>query len=174
MSRSEPDFDTFCRALGPRLVGSLVLYCGDRAVAEELAQEALARAFEHWERVGPMASPEAWTYRVAFNLARSTFRRRAVERRAERALRTEPRHSPVDSDADAAVAVRAAVAALAPRQRATIVARFYAGLNVAETAQALHCAEGTVKALTHQAIANLRAAGLVDVDEEVAVDGPLT
>jgi RNA polymerase sigma factor (sigma-70 family) len=174
MSRSEPVFDTFCRALGPRLVGSLVLYCGDRTGAEELAQEALARAFERWDRVGVMASPEAWTYRVAFNLARSTFRRQAVEWRAERALRSDPGHAPVDPDADTAVAVRAAVAALAPRQRAAIVARYYAGLNVAETAQALHCAEGTVKALTHQAIANLRAAGLVDADEEVSVDGPLT
>jgi RNA polymerase sigma-70 factor (ECF subfamily) len=173
MARPEPDFDTFCRALGPRLVGSLVLFCGDRAVAEELAQEALVRAFERWARVGAMTSPEAWTYRVAFNLARSTFRRRAVERRAERQLRADPGHSPDFSDADTAVAVRAAVAALAPRQRAAIVARFYAGLTVGETAQALHCAEGTVKALTHQAIRNLRAAGLIDIEEEVPVDGPV-
>jgi RNA polymerase sigma-70 factor (ECF subfamily) len=172
MSRREPDFDAFCRGLGPRLVGSLVLYCGDRAVAEELAQDALASAFERWDRVAVMASPEAWTYRVAFNLARSGFRRRAAERRAQHALRSDPVHSP--ADAETVFAVRAAVAALAPRQRAAIVARFYAGLTVAETAQALHCAEGTVKALTHQAIGNLRAAGLVDIDdEEVRVDGPV-
>src|SRR5689334_16184895 len=162
------DCDAFCRGLGPRLVGSLVLYCGDRAVAEELAQEALARAFERWERVGTMASPEAWTYRVAFNLARSGFRRRSVERRAHRRLR-ESLPGVVEPPDATAVAVRDAVAALAPRQRAVIVARFYAGLSVSEAAAALGCAEGTIKAHTAQAIANLRASGLADL-EEVAVD----
>src|SRR5581483_8077717 len=106
------DCETFCRALGPRLVGSLLLFTGDRALAEELAQEALARAFQHWDRVGTMAAPEAWAYRVAFNLARSSFRRRAVERRAQRGALGA---GPVGFDAAdpaVAVAVRAAVAAL--------------------------------------------------------------
>ena len=73
---------TFCEALSRRLVGSLVLFCGDRMVAEELAQEALARALERWAQVSVMMSPEAWVYRTAFNLARSAHRRRAAERRA--------------------------------------------------------------------------------------------
>jgi RNA polymerase sigma-70 factor (ECF subfamily) len=162
------DCDAFCRALGPRLVGSLVLYCGDRAVAEELAQEALARAFERWERVATMASPEAWTYRVAFNLARSGLRRQGAERRAHRRLRGDASVAVEPPDATA-VAVREAVAALPPRQRAVIIARFYGGLSVSEAASALGCAEGTIKAHTAQAIANLRASGLADL-EEVPVD----
>jgi RNA polymerase sigma factor (sigma-70 family) len=72
-------------------------------------------------------------------------------------------------DVATAIAVRAAVRALPPRQRAVVIARFYGGLSVQETAAALGCAEGTVKATTHQAIRNLRQAGLVDV-EEVPVD----
>jgi RNA polymerase sigma factor (sigma-70 family) len=166
-----PSCEAFCRALAPRLVGSLVLYCGDRGVAEEFAQEALARAVERWAQVGAMAAPEAWVYRVAFNLARSGFRRRAAERRATGRL---PVVVPAASDPTDAVAVRDAVRALPPRQRAVIVARFYAGLSVAETADALGCAEGTVKAATHQALRNLRAAGLVDdEDEEVELDEPV-
>jgi len=35
--------DDFCRRVSPRLVGALTLQCGDRATAEELAQEAMAR-----------------------------------------------------------------------------------------------------------------------------------
>ncbi len=167
------DCDAFCRDLGPRLVGSLQLYCGDRATAEELAQEALARAFERWDRVGTMASPEAWTYRVAFNLAKSGIRRRAAERRAHRRWRAD-RVIVAGEPSAAAVAVRDAVAALSPKQRAVIIARFYGGLSVKETAVALGCAEGTVKAHTHQAVANLRAAGLSDVEqEEVTVDDPV-
>ena len=53
-------------------------------------------------------------------------------------------------------------------QRAVVVARFYLGYDVAGTAALLGCAPGTVKAATHQALANLRASGLTaDLPEEV-------
>jgi RNA polymerase sigma-70 factor (ECF subfamily) len=155
----------FCRAIRDRLVGSLTLYCGDRAVAEELAQEALVRLWERWDRVSAMASPEAWTYRTAFNLASSWGRRRSAERRANRrSLRITT--TQVDDPAMVET-VRSAVAALPQRQRAIVVCRFYLTMTVAETAEALGCAEGTVKSATHQALANLRAAGLVDDLQEV-------
>jgi RNA polymerase sigma-70 factor (ECF subfamily) len=159
---SEEGYERFCARVGPRLVGSLTLYCGDRLLAEEIAQEALARAFERWGRVGGMASPEAWTYRTAFNFARSSFRRSAAERRA----RSRMVVMPALPDATDAIAVRDAVRTLPTRQRAVIVARFYLGLDVAETASVLGCREGTVKAHTFKALANLRAAGLLDVIEE--------
>ncbi len=54
------------------------------------------------------------------------------------------------------------VASLPPRERDAIVARFYLGMSVRETAEALECPEGTVKTLTHRAIAQLRDAGFVD------------
>ncbi len=54
------------------------------------------------------------------------------------------------------LAVRTAVRALPPRQRAALVLRFYGGLTEAETAAAVGCAAGTVKSLTHRAIATLR------------------
>jgi RNA polymerase sigma factor (sigma-70 family) len=107
-------------------------------------------------------------YRTAFNLARSWAARRRAEQRAHRRW-TGTSRPPALPDAPTAIAVRQSVAGLPPRQRAAIVARFYAGLTVDETAAALDCAPGTVKALVHQAIANLRQQGLVDEEEE-AVD----
>ena len=56
---------------------------------------------------------------------------------------------------------------LPERQRAVIVARFYLDLDVAQTARMLRCREGTVKAHTFKAVANLRAAGLVEKEETV-------
>ncbi len=158
------DAESFCVGIQGRLVGSLSLFCGSRVLAEEIAQEALVRALDRWGRVGQMESPEAWTYKTAFNLARSLATRRAAERRAmRRAALARPPELP---DTATAVAVRSAIGALPPRQRAAIVARFYAGLSVSEAAQALGCAEGTVKALVHQGLGGLRGAGLIDADEE--------
>jgi len=76
------DFDELCRSLSPRLVGSLVLQTGDRARAEDVAQEALARAWMRWEEVARMDNPNGWVFTVAFNLAKSGRRRDASESRA--------------------------------------------------------------------------------------------
>jgi DNA-directed RNA polymerase specialized sigma24 family protein len=80
------DASAFCAAIYGRLVGGLALYVADRAVAEELAQEALLRTFARWDHVRALDTPEAWTWRIAMNLATSTFRRRSAERRARRRL----------------------------------------------------------------------------------------
>lgn len=153
--------EDFVRDIRHPLVGSLALYCGDAAVAEELAQEALAKAWQRWDRLD---DPKAWTYRTAFNLATSWGRRRSAERRANR--RSIAGAVPEADGADAH-AVREAVAALPDRQRAVIVCRFFLTLDVRETATVLGCAEGTVKAATHQALASLRRSGLVDEPETV-------
>lgn len=150
-----------CRDEHPRLVGLLALYVGSRPVAEDLAQEALIRLHQHWPRVRTMPSPRSWLFGVALNLARSWWRRRYAEHRANRRHQAGAAETTGDSpgtgtEPDTVLAVRAAVAQLPPRQRAALVLRFYAGLPVAETARQMGCAEGTVKSLTHKAIAALR------------------
>jgi RNA polymerase sigma factor (sigma-70 family) len=54
------------------------------------------------------------------------------------------------------VVLRAALARLTKRQRAAIVLRFFADFPVADIAQALGCAEGTVRATLHQALGIMR------------------
>ncbi len=162
------DVESFVEAIRPRLVGSLTLYCGDRQAAEDLAQEALVRAWMKWRKVVRMNSPEAWTYRTAFNLATSWGRRgqaerRAVGRLADRAASTV---SAAAADPTDVIAVADAVVSLASRQRTAIICRYYLGLGVDEAADAMGCRPGTVKALTSQGISRLRQLGLVD--EEVA------
>jgi RNA polymerase sigma factor (sigma-70 family) len=159
--------EAHCDRIRDRLVGALTLATGDRGVAEELAQEALVRTWQRWAQVARMDSPEAWTFRVGLNLAGSWRRRRAAERRAARRTGPAP-WSHDDPDAAEAATVRAAVAGLPDRQRAVIVARFYLGHDVAGTAALLGCAEGTVKAATSHALANLRRAGLVEAADEEA------
>jgi DNA-directed RNA polymerase specialized sigma24 family protein len=59
-----------CRGLQPAVYGALLLYCGERELAEDLTQETLARVWEHWSSVSTMEYPDRWALRVAFNLAK--------------------------------------------------------------------------------------------------------
>jgi RNA polymerase sigma factor (sigma-70 family) len=159
----------FCQAEHGRLVGTLSLYCHDRHVAEELAQDALVRVIRDWSAVRRLDSPSAWAHRLAINLANAHLRRRLAERRAMRRLsgRRAPRHDP---DTPTAVAVRAAVAALPRRERAVVVLRFFADFSVQSVGELLGLPEGTVKTLTARALASLRATGLAELEE--ANDAP--
>jgi RNA polymerase sigma factor (sigma-70 family) len=155
----------FCRAEHLRLVGLLSLYCRDRYVAEELAQDTIVRVIGDWSRVRRLDSPSAWAHRVAINLANSHLRRRLAERRALRRLSHRSVTEQHDPDTPTAVAVRAAVAGLPRRERAVVVLRFFADFSVREVADLLGMPEGTVKTLTARALAGMRATGLTDLQE---------
>lgn len=130
------------------LVGLALALTGSRAVAEELVQEAFLRAHQRWDRVGVYERPGAWVRRVVVNLATSRGRRLAAEARALVRLRAERPAEPVLS-AEAA-GFWAAVRAL-PRRQAQAVALYYGeDRPVAEVAEVLACAQGTVRALLHQ------------------------
>ena len=116
----------------PRLARSLASYCGDLAIGEDLAQEALARAWERWAAVSEMDAPEMWVYRTGLNLARSRFRRRLRERHLlERA--GPDRFTPATHEQSWAdsVTVREAIARLPARQRAAVVLRSISELTPA-------------------------------------------
>lgn len=152
----ESDLDALCRREHPRLVASLTAYTGDHDLAVELSQEALARACLHWPQVREMAAPGAWLHRVAVNLANSTLRRRryeraALARAAARASADVPPPPPPYSEG-----VRQALKGLPRRQREAVVLRYVLDLDVAQTAEHMGCAAGTVRALTAQGIAALR------------------
>lgn len=159
-----PAIEDFYRAVGPRLLGMLTVQYGFH-VAEELTQETLARVHRHWGTVQGLRSPQAWAYRVAFNLASSRLRRRRAERRALdrlEATAVEPDRGPDPADV---VAVREAVARLPRQQRTTVLLRFYADLSVADTAEVMGCSQGTVKSHTHDAVRSLRAIYRPEVSE---------
>ena len=161
---SRASLDAFCRTEHARLVGTLTLYTGDRGVAHELAQEALARACAQWSAVRRMDAPGAWVPRGARTLPHPPARRGRGARAA--GARAGPRRQEADAAEPADVlAVRRAVAGLPPRMRTALVLRYYSDLSVEQTADAMSCRPGTVKSLTSQALTALRAAGLNDLQE---------
>lgn len=74
-------FDQWYRAEHARVLGLLTVVAGDTDLAREATAEAFTRALERWDRVGGMAAPSAWTYRVGVNLLRRRAQRAALERR---------------------------------------------------------------------------------------------
>ena len=130
-----------------RLVSALALVTGDGDVAREATDEAFARALERWSRVGRMASPSGWAYRVALNDARRRLRRRSLER-ALPLHRVAP-HSveiqPTDHE------LWAAVSGLPQRQRTAVALRYVADLGERDIAGVMRISPGTVAATLNAA-----------------------
>ena len=165
-SKAPPDLAEFCRREHPRLVQLLSHYCGDSALAEELAQETIIKLCMHWQKVRKMENPTAWLHRVGMNASHSIFRRRAAEKRARDKVAARAVRGHQDPDTAAAVAVRQAVSALPQRQRAVLMLHYFDDLPYAEIAELMNCPENTVKSLARRGLAALR--GSVGHDLEVS------
>jgi RNA polymerase sigma-70 factor, ECF subfamily len=116
-----------------------------------VAQEAFLRTYGRWSEVSALDRPQSWVRRVAVNLATSRFRRVAAEARALTRLSARRADlNPVRLSEDDE-RFWAAVRQL-PRRQAQVVALHYGDdRSVADVAEILGCAEGTVKAHLHGA-----------------------
>ncbi len=149
------DFEAFCVQQNAALIRMLTLYCGDREVARDLAQETLVRAWVHWRKVRAMDRADMWVRRVALNLANSHFRHTRVERDARNQMLVGDIRVDGPDAADRLV-VRAALAHLTHRQRESILLRFLEDLSVEQKAALMGCSVGTVKKLTARGLVSLR------------------
>lgn len=123
--------------------------------AEDALQIALLRVARNWDTA--CASPVAYTRTALRNLAVDGSRRRHLVPTPSDA---EPQGAPAPDIADAhaaAAALDAALRALPPRQRITVVLRAIDGLSEAEAAAQLDCSAGTVKSNLSRGLATLRA-----------------
>ncbi len=152
----DAEFEEFYRTTWTHLFRVAYGVAGDRSLAEDALQSAYAKAYAGWARVQAAERPEAYVCRMAVNEVLSVLRRPWF--RAERAT-DDPQPGATPSHESRTVehdAVWRAVRALAPRQRAVIVLRYYEGLSEAEIARTLGCSRGTVKSQAHAALATLR------------------
>lgn len=147
-ARMAGQFEAFYRQEYSRLVALLYALTGNRWAAEDLAQEAFLRANRDWAQVGGMDVPGAWVRRVAMNLAMSRFRRLRAESNAKNRLVPGSVFGPVHPEYEG---FWAEVRRLPKRQAQAVALRYVEDMSVREVAEVLAIAEGTVKALLHQA-----------------------
>jgi RNA polymerase sigma-70 factor (sigma-E family) len=133
------------------------LLLGDAARAEDVVQEAFLRTFAGWGRIRQPELAAAYLRRSVVNLCRSGLRHRPVERRGNsRSYRDEADGAGGwEDDVASAHTVLDAVRALPPRQRATVVLRYYLDLSEADIAATLGTSPGTVKSQLAKARAHL-------------------
>ena len=125
----------------------------------------MTRALRRWRHVRGLDRPAAWLYVVAMNHVRDGWRRDRREPQWDAEL-DAPTPDP-SGGVTTALSVRDAIATLPARQREAVVLRYLADLPLADVADAMGCAVGTVKATLHQALASLR----VELKEDDDADG---
>ncbi len=149
----DPAFASFFEREHRRLVGALYLLTGDLAEAEDLAQEAMARVFERWERVRAMESPTGYVFRVAYNLNRRRLRRLGLQ--ARKHLATRGAADPTEA-AEARSDLMRAMGDLPPPQRAALILVEFVGMTSEEAGRALGIAAGSVRARLSKGRAAIR------------------
>lgn len=150
-----PDsFEVFYRREYRSVLALVYGLTGSRWVAEDIAQEAFLRVHRDWERVTAMDSPGGWVRRVAVNLARSRVRRLRSEASAR--LRLGGMRVSMGQPAAEFDDFWREVRKLPDRQAQVIALRYIDDLSVAQIAQVLGVADGTVKAHLHQGRNRLR------------------
>lgn len=155
-------FDQFYMAHFGRLIVQLYAYTGDMAQAQDVVQEAFARALPRWEKLRAYDDPTAWVRRVAWNLATSRWR----QLRTFHAFARRQREEHVTGPTPDRVALAAALATLPEKQRRAVVLHYLSDMSVADIAAQEGVADGTVKSWLHRGRAAL-AAALTDSRAEV-------
>lgn len=149
-------FDSFFLREYRPMVALAAATTGDHSIAEDLAQEAMRRAYRRWPTVGAYDKPGAWLRRVTINLAVSARRRRQSEvaatlRFGRERVRTMPEpaatHAPVWD----------AVGLLPRNQRAAVALHYLEDRSVADIAEILGCAPATARVHLHRGRVQLRS-----------------
>ena len=165
-SEVDDAFEQFVRGRSMHLFRlALVLTGWDQAAAEDVLQIALERAYRRRRQLFRHGSAEPYVRKVVVNAAIDW--RRVRRRRAEHSLDLASDLAATDrlgqiAERDALVR---ALTALAPKQRAVLVLRYWEDVPDAEIAAALNCSAGTVRSQASRGLARLR---------ELTGDSPVT
>lgn len=155
--RDEAAFVEFAQSSRERLRRTAYLLCGDWDQASDFVQEGLVRVYVRWPRLERTGGELAYARKAVVSAYLDHARRRSSTERPAEIDPTLASDEDVATTVATRVALMAALALLAPRQRACVVLRYFEDLSVADTAALLRCTEGTVKSQTSRALFSLRS-----------------
>lgn len=162
---TDDEYDDLFRSAYPRLVAMGLAMSTPRAVAQELAQETMLRAYRRREELETYDSPMAWCRRVMGNLLIDQHRTRTVERSAVERMQSRSDTDPVPGTGSSDPAHIAAsrrwselIAPLSHQQRLAATLYYAEDQSIATIAETMEIATGTVKSALSKARRNLRRA----------------
>ena len=151
------DFAEFYRRSKDECLFTVLVSVGDRDTAQELVDEAFARAWASWRTVSRHPAPAAWVVRTALNANISRWRRRRREVSvpdlgavADLPAAEGASDDPVDAR------IMAALLRLPARQRQVVTLRLVLDLDTSRAGEVLGISPSAVKAHLARAIASLR------------------
>ena len=153
MTGGTEDFDAFYAATARRVVLHVYAVCGDLGDAQDIVQEAYARAWQHWPKVSRYDNPEQWVRTVAWRIAANRWR--SFKRWLAAQARMGGQPTATASPSPDRVAVVAALQRLPEAQRHTVVLHYLLDMSVSDIAAGTGVPAGTVKARLSRARAAL-------------------
>jgi RNA polymerase sigma-70 factor (sigma-E family) len=158
MTSRDDEYTAYVSARMTWLRRTAYLLCQNWHQADDLVQATITQLYVHWGRARTAAHIDAYARTVLvrefLGERRSAWARR-VRLGGQDSWAAEPAAAAVP-DYDELLDLRAALAEVPPRQRATLVLRFSCDLNVEQTARVLGCSAGTVKSQTAKGLGVLR------------------
>ncbi|MGA9747829.1 MAG: SigE family RNA polymerase sigma factor [Nocardioides sp.] len=153
----DAEFEAYMAARQPSLLRTAYLISGDRHIAEDLVQTALAKLYLSWDKVRDRQLMDGYVRRIIVNEHNSLWRRAWKKR--ELTTDTLPDHQTATDRHDDGQrdALWDFVQTLPRKQRAVIVLRYYEDLSEAEIAETLGISVGTVKSQASRALAAMRS-----------------
>jgi RNA polymerase sigma-70 factor (ECF subfamily) len=147
-----PAFGDFFAERYGRLARACLLLTGSAAEGEDLAQEAMARVLERWDRVSTMDDPEGYLFRTAFNLHRNAVRRLAMAARRQ----VSGDETPEPDEPERRLDLRRAIRSLPRGQREALVLVEWLGYTAEEAGSVLGIDTASVRGRLHRARQSLR------------------
>ena len=151
-------FDAIVQRFQDRVYRLACVWLYDEQHAGDVTQEVFVRGHKGLRSFRFRAQPFTWLYRTTRYVCNEFNRVRRNEPLIDEPPDTASLPESMVTSLDSARRVRNLVSALPERQREVVMLRIFEDLSVKETAQAMRCREGTVKALLHKATNNLRTA----------------
>ena len=149
-------FEAIVRRFQDRVFRLACVWLYDEQQAGDVAQEVFLRGFKGLRKFRFRARPFTWLYRTTRFVCNEFNRKRAADPLGEEPGDPTMQPDRLVTEFEAARKVRKLVSILPERQREVVMLRLFEDLSVAETASAMGCREGTVKALLHKAMGKMK------------------